>query len=167
MLQHAATRCNTLQNASTCCSARLMREITTWEWIVGQMQHTCSKPVTNCRATAAHCNTPATHRNTLQKTTHEGHCDVRLDRRADATHCNTPATHLQHTCNTPATHCNTLQQTTYQEHRDVRLDRRVDATHCNTPAAHLQHTWNTLQQTATHCNKRLMRDIATFNWIVG
>jgi len=132
-----ATHCNTLRRTATHFNLRQYRF---------KKGHLLPTPL--------HCNTTATHYNTLQNTA--THCNTLQH---TATHCNT----LQHT----ATHCNTLQlhAVSYQKWTSTASATALQhncntlqhtATHCNT----LQHTathCNTLQHTATHCNTRRNR----------
>jgi len=126
-LQHAATRCNTLQHTATHCNTRLLMQ-----QLVGDeaIQVTPQQAATRC-STLQHT---ATHTCSLRRA---ASCWRRSLTGDTAIRCNT----LQHA----ATICNThllMQQ--------VVGDEAIQVT--------LQHTairCNTLQHTATHCNTHL------------
>jgi len=127
-LQHAATRCNTLQHTPHCNFPTYPDPAT--------LQHTA--PHSHCNTltplnTATHCTTSACPDPAILQHT-ATHCNT-LQHTATHSHCNT----LHHIClprpgHTAATHCKTLQHT---------------ATHCTAPACSDPVT---LQHTAPHSN---------------
>ena len=171
ILQHTATRCNTLQYTATHCSILQHSAVycNTLHFTATQgrfaicrrVPHSSEYTATHCNTlqhTAPHCNTTqhnAKQRNTLQH---------------NATHCNT----LKHT----ATHCNALQ--CIANLSPVGESLEPTTTHCNTqqrnvPHCNVLHTatcsntlphshWNTLQLCFLFANPVCDINVRDFLW---